>query len=178
MTKVQLDVLPHLDALLRFARTLTGDDGDADELVQEALARALAFRRSYDPGRPLLAWLLAILRNTFATGEARRRAEIRRNRALAALADRFEPAAQEDRVDLNKTTAAFDALPLEQAEALHLVGLLGFTYRDAAELLDVPIGTVMSRLNRGRAALRAHLEPGGRAAQHRLRIVGGRDGSS
>ncbi len=173
--RAKLDVTPFLEDLWRYGRVLTRSDADADDLVQEALARALSLARSYDGSRPLLPWLIAVVRNTFLSGVAREDAEKRR---LDAYATSFDPVllpSQEHSAELSDVREAFQALPTEQAEVLHLVGVLGFTYSEVAEVLGVPKGTVMSRLSRARVALRDCLEGAGGRKTRRLRVVGGRD---
>lgn len=170
--RAKFDVTPHLEDLWRYARVLTRCDADADDLVQEALARALTLARSYDPSRPLLPWLITVVRNTFLTGVTRANAEKRRLETYAVLSNPQLLPSQEHTAELANVRRALLALPIEQAEVLHLVGVLGFTYADAADVLGVPIGTVMSRLSRARAALRDNM--GDKSAQSRLRVVGGR----
>lgn len=172
-----LDVVPHLDDLWRYARVLTRDDADADDLLQESLARAIRLAGSYDPGRPLLNWLVTIVRNTFLSSRKRSAAEQRRIEAVAAGAGLATGPVQEQSADLHKVVAAFELLAPDQREALQLVAVLGFSYADAAETLGVPVGTVMSRLSRGRAALRSHIGYG--EPEHsspKFRVVGGKDG--
>lgn len=170
----KLDVVPHLDDLWRYARVLTRDDGEAEDLVQEALARALSLARSFDMRRPLLPWLIAIVRNTYLTGIRQRQAEQRRIRTLGEMADLRAAPAQEHSADLARVRRAMEALPTEHAEILHLIGVAGFSYADAATILGIPAGTVMSRLSRARSSLRQALETeNGRTAM--LRVVGGRN---
>jgi len=173
--KGNFDVTPHLEDLWRYGRVLTRNDDDADDLVQEALARALALAGSYDASRPPLPWLITVVRNAFLTGVARAKAEKRRLESYAALSDSIVPPAQEHNVELANVAKALAALPTEQAEVLHLVGVLGFTYSAAAEVLGVPTGTVMSRLNRARRALRDNMDNSSDRAPSRLRVVGGRN---
>ena len=170
----RLDVVPHLDDLWRYARVLTRNDDAAEDLVQEALTRALSFAATYDSSRPLLPWLIAIIRNTYLAGLTRKTAEQRRVSDLVLLAESSELPAQEHSSDLLRVQRAMEALPAEQAEVLHLVGVLGFTYSDAGRVLGIPSGTVMSRLSRARSALQKLLEmpvirPTG------LRVVGGQE---
>jgi RNA polymerase sigma-70 factor (ECF subfamily) len=169
------DVTPHLDDLWRYGRVLTRNDDDADDLVQEALARALALAGSYDASRPLLPWLIAVVRNTFLTGVTRTKAESRRLESYAMLSDSAVPPSQEHSVELANVAKALAALPIDQAEVLHLVGVLGFTYSAAAEVLGVPTGTVMSRLSRARNALRDNMDDTSDRLRSRLRVVGGRN---
>ena len=175
--RANFDVTPHLEDLWRYARVLTRSDADADDLVQEALSRALALAHSYDASRPLLAWLIAVVRNTFLTGLTRTKAEKRRLEAYSVLSDSLMLPSQEHSAELFNVQRALLALPTEQAEVLHLVGVLDLTYADAAEVLGVPIGTIMSRLSRARAALRDNMEAVDRSAPSHLRVVGGRDGT-
>jgi len=172
---VSFDVTPHLEDLWRYARVLTRDDSDADDLVQEALVRALSLAKSYDASRPLLPWLIAIVRNTFLSSTNRVAADRQRLASYADLSDRTSPPAQEHCAELADVERALAAMPAEQAEILHLVGVLGFTYAEAAELLGVPAGTVMSRLSRARAALKHSVEHEMSQVSGSLKIVGGRD---
>jgi RNA polymerase sigma factor (sigma-70 family) len=174
--KANWDVTPYLEDLWRYGRVLTRDDADADDLVQEALARALAMARTYDTSRPLLPWLITVVRNTFLTGVTRKNAEKRRLETYATLSDPMLLPSQEHSVELSNVRAAIVSLPTEHAEVLHLVGVLGFTYSDAAEVLGVPTGTVMSRLSRARAALRDCMDNATNRRSRNLRVVGGRDG--
>jgi RNA polymerase sigma-70 factor (ECF subfamily) len=174
--KVNLDVTPHLEDLWRYGRVLTRNEVEADDLVQEALTRALALTHTYDTSRPLLPWLITIVRNTFLTGITRANAEKRRLETFGVLSEPLLLPSQEHSVELSNVSKALQKLPAEQAEVLHLVGVLGFTYSDAAELLGVPTGTVMSRLSRARAALRDSMDSLGDSEPSHLRVVGGRDG--
>jgi RNA polymerase sigma factor (sigma-70 family) len=172
--KSNFDVTPHLEDLWRYARVLTRNDVDADDLVQEALARALTLAGTFDQSRQLLPWLITVVRNTFLTGVTRANAEKRRMETYSILSDTCLLPSQEHSAELSNVRKALIALPIEHVEVLHLVGVLGFTYADASQILDVPAGTVMSRLSRARAALRDKLEPAA-SAPSRLRIVGGRN---
>jgi len=171
------DVTPHLEDLWRYGRVLTRNDADADDLVQESLARALGLVRTFDASRPLLPWLIAVVRNTFLTGVARSKAEKRRVETFAVISNAFLLPAQEHGAELANVSRVMEGLPAEQAEVLHLVGVMGFTYSDAAEVLGVPVGTVMSRLSRARAALRDDLYRRENHASSHLKVVGGRDGT-
>lgn len=171
----RFDVTPHLDDLWRYARVLARDDGDADDLVQEALVRALGFAKSFDQSRPLLPWLIRIVRDTFLSGVMRARAERDWQASLSPLANRVSPADQVHSAELADVARILRTIPTEQAEVLHLVAVLGFSYAETADVLDVPPGTVMSRLSRARTALRAAIDdPPERSAQEpMLRLVGG-----
>ncbi|WP_448203783.1 sigma-70 family RNA polymerase sigma factor [Azospirillum sp. sgz302134] len=144
----------HLDVLRRYALVLMRDPDQAEDLVQESLVRAMEGEASYLNGRDLRKWLLAIVHNTFVDRWRRRQAERQAAGTLISMAEDAAPAPQLSRVHLNQTMAALMALPVEQREALVLVALDGMTYKDAAECLGIPVGTLMSRLGRARDALR------------------------
>lgn len=158
--------------MLRYARLLTRDEAAADDLVQEALLHAHRRRTHIRAGHPLKPWLFAIVRNVFISGWRRRRAEGTRNEQIALVAADHQPPPQEGSAYLQQIARRFEALPEGQREALHLVAVEGLSYRDAADALGVPVGTVMSRLSRARATLRQEDET---AIAHKLRVIGGRE---
>jgi RNA polymerase sigma factor (sigma-70 family) len=174
------DVIGLLGPLQRYARSLTRDESQAEDLVQDTLVRAYERRGSFRSGGNLRGWLLSILHNTFVDGRRRQAAEARRAQQAAELMDGVSPAEQEIRVRLQQVQAAFMSLPDEQRAALHLVAVEGLSYQEAANALKIPVGTLMSRLGRARAALRgfeARSEVS-QPSQHKrtsLRIVGGSD---
>jgi RNA polymerase sigma factor (sigma-70 family) len=180
--KSRFDVVGQLGALRRYGLSLTRNAADAEDLVQEAVVRAYEKRASFRKDRNLRAWLLAILHNCFVDGVRKRRSESVRLLRAGELAADHAPAPQEHVVRLAQLRQTFMALPDEQRAALHLVAIEGLAYQEAAAILNIPVGTLMSRLGRARAALRA-IEEGGPAARHRdesargpnLRIVGGAD---
>jgi RNA polymerase sigma-70 factor (ECF subfamily) len=143
-----------LAGLRRYARLLTRNAAEADDLAQESLARALERVRAWGHIRNLRAYLFAIARNCHVERQALNRRYVN-GAAYDVLADRLEgPATQLAHMELQDLVAAFAKLPNEQREVLVLVGVEGMTYDEAASVMDVPIGTVMSRLSRGREALR------------------------
>ena len=158
------DMVAHLGPVRRYALVLTRDRDRAEDLVQEALARAIEAVRTWRPGGDLRRWLLAIVHNVHVDRQRRRRLEATATEQAGWPADETVPASQPDRVDLGRTVAALMALPEEQREALVLVAFEGLTYKDAAGILGVPTGTLMSRLARGREALRAATGRGGTSA--------------
>jgi RNA polymerase sigma-70 factor, ECF subfamily len=168
------DVHRCLDPLRRYARVLTRDAGAADELVQETLLRAYERAATFRRGAALKPWLLSILHNLHVGHRRRDAAEARALEAAAAQDARGAGEAEaEQAVLLREVGDRFRALPEAQAAVLHLVAVEGLSYREAADALDVPVGTVMSRLHRARAALR---EPGPPAEEGRaLRLIGGKD---
>ena len=145
--------------LRRFAVALTRDRDLADDLVQDALERALSRWALRRPGSPLRPWLFTILRNLFISG--RRRAA--RDRAL--FDDRADGAAEsdfaaapEDAMALREAFALLDALPEEQREVVLLASVEGFTYDETARIVGAPVGTVMSRLARARRRMREAMD--------------------
>jgi RNA polymerase sigma-70 factor, ECF subfamily len=173
MGKVRFDIVGQLPALRRYARSLARDPADAEDLVHDALVRAHERRASFRPGSRPLPWLFAILHNTFIDGLRRTKSQRRREVETAELFEEgFDPS-QEHSVRLAQIRRAFDALPEDQRAALHLVAIEGLTYQDAAEALSIPVGTLMSRIGRARAALRSFEESV--ADRPALRLIGGRD---
>jgi len=164
------DIIDCLPALYRYARVLTRDQDDAQDLLQEALLRAHERRASYVAGRPLRNWLFAILRNCFIDCGRRRRSEAARIDTLRLIVPDHDPGAQEHAALLAQIGRRFEMLPTAQREVLHLVAVEGLSYADAAEALEVPVGTVMSRLSRARAMLRE-----AKAESGALRLVKGED---
>lgn len=154
--------------LRRVAFVLLRDRDDAEDLVQETLARAMAGVRTWDRARELGPWLVGILRNTYRDGLRRAKVRLRAADSLAAAAPTAVAPDALDRIELDETVRILESLPRDQQQVLLLVAIEGMSYQDAAQLLDVPIGTVMSRLGRGREALRKALD---RAPRERLRVV-------
>jgi RNA polymerase sigma-70 factor, ECF subfamily len=149
------DVIGQLGPLRRYARALTRDETQAEDLVHDALVRAYERRSTFRLGSNLRTWLFSILHNTFIDGRRRQAAEVRRDAEAARAADEILPAPQESSVRLAQIRQAFDLLPEEQRAVLHLIAIEGLSYQQAADTLGVPVGTLMSRLGRARTALRA-----------------------
>jgi RNA polymerase sigma-70 factor (ECF subfamily) len=176
----KIDVLGQLPALRRFARSLTRDESEAEDLVHDALVRAYEAKDTFRAGASLGAWLMSILHNSFVSGRRRESAERRRVEQVEAIASQVVQPSQDAAIRLAQIRDAFDALPQEQRAALHLVAVEGVSYQEAAATLGIPIGTLMSRLGRARAALRAVEEGISPSAPSflkgpRLRVVGGSD---
>ncbi|GJE15702.1 sigma-70 family RNA polymerase sigma factor [Methylobacterium marchantiae] len=144
--------------LRRYARSLTRDALKADDLVHDTLVRALESGLSVRPNTNLRTWMMTVLHNVFIDDQRRKRVEARHAESLVQMGDESVPPAQEGQVRLAQIRQAFLTLPEEQRAALHLVTLEGMAYAEAAAVLGIPIGTLMSRLGRGRAALRAFEE--------------------
>jgi RNA polymerase sigma factor (sigma-70 family) len=154
-------LLAHIPALRRYARLLTGDATRADDLVQDTLERACRKWSLWRPGTSLRPWVLSIMHNLHLN-QLRDWHLDDGHAPLDELPDRPDGAAPADeRMDLE---GALAALPAGQRAVLLLVVVEEYTYAEAAEILGVPIGTVMSRLHRGREALWQRLAPAGPAA--------------
>ncbi|MET3649257.1 sigma-70 family RNA polymerase sigma factor [Phyllobacterium ifriqiyense] len=173
--KTRFDVIGQLGSLRRYARSLARNEQDAEDLVHDALVRAYEKQASFRPNGNLRTWLFSVLHNTFIDGFRSRQADARRIAQTAETAETVQQPSQEHAVRLEQIRQMFETLPEEQRSALHLVAIEGLSYEEAAGILDIPIGTLMSRVSRARAFMRASEdeEPSSRAAQ--LRIVGGRD---
>lgn len=141
----------HVASLRRYALVLTRDPVAADDLVQETLVKAIANADSFQPGTNLRPWLFRILHNTHVS-------DLRRARTRAEAApDLPEPVArdcQHTQLELRQVLDALDRLPGAQRLPIVLIALREMSYAEAARSLDVPLGTFMSRLARGREALR------------------------
>lgn len=151
----------HIAALRRYARALLGDRADADDLVQDCLMRALSRVHLWRPGSDLRAWLFTILHNLHVNRLRSRRIHVAAEEASVGYGWRAltEPPAQDARLELRDLARAFECIPDEQRQTLTLIGLEGMSYEEAAQTMGVPIGTVMSRLARGRDALRRYMLP-------------------
>ena len=144
--------LGHIPALRRYARLLTGDATRADDLVQDTLERACVKWSLWQPGSALRSWLLSLMHNLHVN----QRRDWRHDDGHLALDDAPEPmhephAQAAERMDLQ---LALSALAPAMREVLLLVTVEEYTYAEAAQILDVPVGTVMSRLHRARERLR------------------------
>ena len=158
------DVLPLVDQLYRAARRYTRTAADAEDLVQETMVKAYAGFHLFRDGTNVRAWLFRIMTNTWITSyrTAQRRvdevltgdvAEMRPN----AAGDRSAELAVLESMGDDEVRDALQALPEGQRLVVYYADVEGFRYREIASILDVPLGTVMSRLHRGRANLRALL---------------------
>lgn len=159
-------LLAELPRLRRYARALVGERAAADDLVQDTLERAWARLTQWRPGSDLRAWLFSIMHNL-------RVDQLRRPGPAFLTGDGELPelpvrATQSDNLELGDLAAALERLPEEQRAVLLLVALEEMTYEEVAATLGIPLGTVMSRLARGRDRLRQILA--GQAAVH-LRVV-------
>ncbi len=160
-------LLTWVPRLRRYARALAGNREDADDLVQDTLERAWAKSGLWRGVADMRAWLFGIMHNLHVDG-------VRRPKPHTVYLDEEVPEiavapTQDERLAVVDLQTALDLLPIEQKEILLLVALEDMAYADVARTLGIPIGTVMSRLSRGRERLRALME--GRADPVRLKVV-------
>jgi RNA polymerase sigma-70 factor (ECF subfamily) len=167
----EADALAFLDALYRTALRMTRSEADAEDLVQETYIKALRFRDQFTPGTNLKAWLFRILTNTFINSYRRRQSQpeftelegvdefslYKRMSDLRTSSSAGNPETEflDGLVDSEVKDALID-LP-EKFRSVVLLDVEGFSYKEIAEMLDIPIGTVMSRLHRGRKFLQKRL---------------------
>ena len=157
MSEFEDRLIELLPRLRRFARTLNRDAGSADDLLGTSLENALRARAQWQAGTRLDSWMYRIIRNAWID-EIRRRGRLGQHEAPPEAADivGVDPLpALEARMNAAAVGTAILALPDEQREAVALVLVEGLSYREAADALNVPIGTLTSRLGRGRVALLA-----------------------
>lgn len=158
--------IPYLDGLYNMAYRLTRNAEDAEDLVQETFFKAYKHYEKFEAGTNLKAWLFRILRNTFINGYRKKQSQPPQS-AFSDIEDAFESQVLEsafrnikdpeqevlEAVLDQDVQQALDALREDYRLVIHLVDLEGFSYKEAASILDVPVGTVMSRLYRGRRLL-------------------------
>jgi RNA polymerase sigma-70 factor (ECF subfamily) len=167
----ETEALSFLDALYRTALRMTRSEAEAEDLVQETYIRAFRFRHQFTPGTNLKAWLFRILTNTFINQYRRKAARpdttelddveesilYRHMRDVSPGSASPDPEAELiDNTLSSEVTDALEALP-EKFRTTLLLDVEGFSYKEIAEVLDIPIGTVMSRLHRGRKFLQKRL---------------------
>ena len=166
----ETEALSYLDALYRTALRMTRSEADAEDVVQDTYIRAFRFRDQFTPGTNMKAWLFRILTNTFINTYRRRTAqpptadvdEIEETTLHSRMANAGAAAAPEPERELvdgildSEITAALEELP-ERFRTVVLLDVEGFHYKEIAEMLGIPIGTVMSRLHRGRKFLQKRL---------------------
>jgi RNA polymerase sigma-70 factor (ECF subfamily) len=163
------DLLAWVPRLRRYARALAGNRDDADDLVQDTLERAWLRASLWRSVGDMRAWLFSIMHNLHVDA-------LRRNRVATVPADEDTPEGeiaptQGERLAVRDLQAALDRLAPEQREIILLVALEDMPYADIASTLGVPIGTVMSRLARGRERLRSLLADTSEAPAARLKVI-------
>lgn len=152
MESMNAVVTEQIPRLRRYARALTGDRTSADDLVQDTLERAWGKLHMWRRGSDMRAWMFSIMHNTFIN-------HIRKNHLdTVTLSDEAlempTRATQEDALHMRDLTSAIGKLPVEYREVVLLIGLEQMAYEEVAKVLGIPLGTVMSRLSRGRERLR------------------------
>lgn len=161
-------IITYIPHLRRYARALTGDHVSAEDLVQDTLERAWQRMALWRPGTNIRAWLFTIMHNLYVNQIKASARGMRRSDNPTEL-DVPVSAAQDDRLELRDLDRALQRLPHEQREVVLLIGLEQLSYDEAAKVLGVPIGTVMSRLSRGREQLRSMMSRGGPSSQ--LKVI-------
>ena len=161
--QVRREIAQHLPRLRRFGSVLTGNQEDGDDVVQAAIERALAKADLWQEGTRLDSWLFKIMQNLWRDEVRRRKNSDRKGALDMAATDTAVDGRRvaETMLMLNKTRERFTRLPEDQRLALALVVIDGRSYREAADQLEIPIGTLMSRLSRAREALRQMIEQDG-----------------
>lgn len=149
---LKADMIAAIPSLRAFAVSLSGNADRADDLVQETLVKAWANLGSFQAGTNLSAWLFTILRNVYYSEYRKRRREVADSDGAFA-AQLIEPAAQDDHMHFLDFRSAMQKLPADQREAIILVGASGLSYEEAAKVCACAVGTMKSRVNRGRNKL-------------------------
>lgn len=144
-----ISLLPNLRG---FAMSLSRNRATADDMVQDTVMKAWARIDTFEPGTNMKAWLFTILRNTYYTRHRKMKREVPDVDGAFSSTLSVKPD-HDGRLQLGDFKTAFETLPVEQREALVLIGVQGFSYEEAAETAGVAVGTVKSRVNRARAAL-------------------------
>jgi RNA polymerase sigma-70 factor (ECF subfamily) len=163
------EMMPHLDSMYNFALRLTMDPTDAEDLVQDSVVKAFRFFHSYEKGTNAKAWLFRILKNSYINNyrkKSKRPNEVDYDEVSTFYetirADQTDTSDLEERMyrDMldDTVTKALESIPEDFRSVVLLCDVEGFTYEEIANMLDVPIGTIRSRLHRGRNLLRASLE--------------------
>lgn len=146
------ELVNHISAMRAFAISLTRNSATADDMVQDTLVKAWSNIDKFEPGTNMRAWLFTILRNTFYSSRRKLNREVAD--VDGVYSDRLsEKPAHDGRLQMRDFKRAFDKLSAEQREALILVGAAGFSYEVAARTCGVAVGTIKSRVNRGRGRL-------------------------
>lgn len=163
------EIIPHLDAMYNFALRLTSDPSDAEDLVQDTIVKAFRFFSSYEKGTNAKAWLFRILKNSYINNYRKKSKQPNQvdydevsTFYETIRAERTDTSDLEDKMfrDLidDDISRALDELPEDFRTVVLLCDVEGFTYEEIANMLDVPIGTIRSRLHRGRNLLKAQLK--------------------
>lgn len=155
--KLSDEIVGFIPALRVYARSLCRNATDADDLVQETLARAIANVHRFQRGTNLRAWLFTIMRNRFYSDWIKRSRERTGDKDCVSAVPSAPDNSQMWYLEMRELERAIDALPVQFRDTIILVAALGMSYIDAAERLDCDIGTIKSRVNRARNLLRQNL---------------------
>ncbi|WP_394688949.1 RNA polymerase sigma factor [Hoeflea sp.] len=142
-----------LPRLRRFALSLSRSAPDADDLVQDACITALQKWHQYDPAQPLGRWMFRIIRNLWISELRKRKGRDGQGQVPAEEATELQTADADEALSAKQVQARVSALPRDLAQPLMLVCAEGYSYREVSELLEIPVGTVMSRIHRARKLL-------------------------
>ena len=162
-----IQLIACIPRLRRYARALAGNRAEADDLVQDTMERGWSKLASWRRGGDMRAWLFGIMHNLYV--DQARKARIPTDALDENMPRPSTHAGQADPLEMRDMEAALRLLPAEQRETLLLVALEEMTYEEIADAMDVPVGTVMSRLSRGRERLRALMQ--GRSVSSTLKVV-------
>jgi RNA polymerase sigma-70 factor (ECF subfamily) len=147
-------VIPHLN---RYALKIAGSPDEAEDLVQDCVERALRKSDLYRPGTNLRAWMFTMMRNLFINRKRREKVSQRYTETVRVESSQVTAPTQVTQVFLNQAVSALGALGPEEREAVRLLGIEERSHREAADAMDLPVGTMKSRLFRARAKLRGSL---------------------
>jgi RNA polymerase sigma-70 factor, ECF subfamily len=153
-------IAEQIPRIRRYARALLGDPIRADDLVQETLLRALSRSHLWQPGTDIRAWMFTILHNLHVNNQRQRHVRTEYQELSDDQPEMATPAAQEWSLEIRDLARALQLLPEPQRQVVLLVGLEGMNYKRVAAILEIPVGTVMSRLHRGRESLRRFMGQG------------------
>lgn len=154
-TKKLSQNLPHLK---RFALSLTGNHDQANDLVQDCVVRAMEKDHMFQPGTNHRKWMFAMMRNIFLDGKRREQTRYRYAGDVRETYETQQSPRQFDRQVLRETLGALDELNENERQAIHLLCVKGMSLAEVSKLKRVPVGTLKSRLSRGRSRLRARLD--------------------
>jgi RNA polymerase sigma factor (sigma-70 family) len=153
--ELERSINDYVTSLRRYALVLTRNSDAAEDLVQETLVKAIAASESWQPGTDLRVWMFRIMHNTHVSERRRHQVREQAKPMLPIPIDTSDPT---KRIELQQVLDALDQLPEAQRQPIVLVALQEMSYAEAAQTLDLPLGTFYSRIGRGRAALRRIIE--------------------
>ncbi|MGH1480415.1 MAG: sigma-70 family RNA polymerase sigma factor [Geminicoccales bacterium] len=147
-------IAEQIPRLRRYARALISDPVKSDDLVQDTLVRALSRSHLWQPGTDIRAWMFTILHNIHVNHQRQRYVRAEHQELVDDQPEMASPASQDHHLQVRDLGRALELLPEAQRQVVLLVGLEGMNYKKVAAVLEIPVGTVMSRLHRGRETLR------------------------